>query len=88
MSKLVFPAAGAPYRGFIGEVRGWLQRIGSFYEKSTGSKADLVAQLNVLVKALGGTQAIVTSGTVITATGTGTTATITVAAGVVTIALT
>ena len=46
MSKIVFPGAGAPYRGFVGEVRGWLQRIGSFAEKAPGSIPTLIAQVN------------------------------------------
>lgn len=54
MSKLVFPGAGAPYRGFIGEVRGWLQRIGSYHDKSPASATALRAQLQVLVNKLGG----------------------------------
>lgn len=60
MAKLVFPGAGSPYRGFVGEVRGWLNRIASFAEKSPGAVATLVAQLNVLATKLG--SQVVTAG--------------------------
>lgn len=54
MAKLVFPSVGAPYRGFIGELRGWLNRIASYYEKQPGAAASLMAQINVLAVKLGG----------------------------------
>jgi len=53
MAKLTFPGVGAPYRGFIGEVRGWLNRIASFAENSPGSVTALNAQLAVLATKLG-----------------------------------
>lgn len=57
MAKLVFPSVPAPYRGFVGEVRGWLSRIASFVERSpgaTGSTTHILAQVQVLVNKLGG----------------------------------
>lgn len=48
MAKLVFPTVGPPYRGFVGEVRGWLQRIASYGEKDPGSVSVLRAQINSL----------------------------------------
>ena len=54
MAKLVFPSVGAPYRGFVGEVRGWFQRIASYAVKSPGSLATLRAQADVLLSALDG----------------------------------
>lgn len=53
MSKLVFPAVQAPYRGFVGEVRGWFQRIASYAEKSPDSKAVINTQVAVLASDLG-----------------------------------
>lgn len=96
MSKLVFPAVGAPYRGVIGEVRGWFNRIASYAEKSPGAVAPLNTQLAVLATKLGFTPALpATSKTVsngstqtgVTMTGTagaGKTATFTVAGGQIT----
>lgn len=49
MAKLVFPSVGAPYRGFVGEVRGWLSRIASYAEKQPGAKAAINTQLAVLL---------------------------------------
>lgn len=85
MSRLVFPSVGAPYRGFVGEVRGWFQRIASSVEKSPGSAAAINTQIAVLAAATGyqtalpATQAIVTNNQKITGvTGTGTVANIVV----------
>lgn len=52
MAKLVFPTVGAPYRGFVGETRGWCRTIASYAEKNPGSKPALLAQIAVLVDAL------------------------------------
>lgn len=91
MAKLEFPAVGAPYRGFIGEVRGWFNRIASFYEKSPGSETALNSQIAVLAAETGfttelpATQAIVTNADTFNGvTGTGTIATFTVSGGVIT----
>lgn len=59
MAKLVFPSVGAPYRGFVGEVRGWLSRIASYSERQAGAIPSLVAQINVLAVKLG--SAVVTT---------------------------
>ncbi len=48
MAKLVFPGVGAPYRGFIGELRGWFQRIASYVERSPGAAAAINSQIGVL----------------------------------------
>lgn len=53
MAKLVFPSVPAPYRGFVGEVRGWLSRIASYSERSTGSVSVLITQLQTLANKLG-----------------------------------
>lgn len=53
MAKLVFPGVGAPYRGFVGEVRGWLNRIASFVENSPGAATPINAQLAVLLDETG-----------------------------------
>lgn len=57
MSKLVFPsvaAAGLPYRGFVSEVRTWLQRIASWTEKNgPESKTEIARQLAVLSALVG-----------------------------------
>lgn len=53
MAKLVFPSVPAPYRGFVGEVRGWLSRIATFSERSTGSVTVLLSQLQILATKLG-----------------------------------
>lgn len=96
MAKLVFPGVGAPYRGFIGEVRGWLNRIASYVENSPGAISVINSQLDVLAAETGfmptlpSTQAIVSNGQKITGvTGSGTVANITVnpTTKVVTVAL-
>ena len=48
MAKLVFPSVGKPYRGFVGECRGWFKRIASWAENSPGGKAVVNTQLAVL----------------------------------------
>lgn len=85
MSKLVFPGVGAPYRGFIGEVRGWSRTIASYAQKQPQAKPAILSQLQVLLTNLGyvpvlpPTQAIVTNAQKITGvTGTGTVANIAV----------
>lgn len=98
MAKLVFPSVKAPYRGFAGEVRGWLNRIASYTDRSPDAKAVLAAQIKALSQVgidlntpLTATQAIVTNAQKITGvTGTGTVANITVnpTTKAVTIALT
>ena len=61
MAKLVFPSVNAPYRGFVGEVRGWFNRIASFAEKSPDAKAVINTQLGVLATDLGFVQPIATN---------------------------
>lgn len=85
MSKLVFPGVGSPYRGFIGEVRGWFRTIATKVEDSPAAAAVINTQLAVLaaktgfVTALPPTQAVVTNAQKITGvTGTGTVANIAV----------
>jgi len=55
MAKLVFPRVAAPYRGFVGEVRGWMNRIATWSDRvdATG-KALMVQQLLPLAVKLGG----------------------------------
>lgn len=53
MAKLVFPSVNAPYRGFMGEVRGWLNRMASWVEKSPGGKATLQAQVKAFADQAG-----------------------------------
>lgn len=98
MAKLVFPSVGAPYRGFVGEVRGWLNRIASYNERQPASTANLVNTLRPLLNKLGvtftsdlpATSKVVANGstqTGVTMTGTagaGKTATFTVAGGQIT----
>jgi len=67
MAKLVFPGVGAPYRGFIGEVRGWVNRIATYHDRQSGAALNLIATLrplltkmNAAVVANGGTQSGVT----------------------------
>jgi hypothetical protein len=75
MAKLVFPSVNAPYRGFVGEVRGWLNRTASWLEKSPGGKATLESQIKAFVTQtdltvtdpLPSTQKIIVSGTKVTA---------------------
>lgn len=57
MAKLVFPTVGAPYRGFVGETRGWYRTIASYAEKSPGSIPALTSQLEVLAVYLSELQA-------------------------------
>lgn len=85
MSNLVFPGVGSPYRGFVGEIRGWFRRIATYAEKSPQSKAVINTQLAILAANLGfqtalpNTQAVVTNGQKIAGvTGTGTFANIAV----------
>ncbi|AUZ94749.1 hypothetical protein HOR97_gp43 [Agrobacterium phage Atu_ph03] len=87
MAKLVFPSVKAPYRGFAGEVRGWLNRIASYTDRSPDAKAVLADQIKVLSQVgidlnapLPATQAVVSDGQVVGEY------TISVAAGVVSIA--
>jgi len=98
MAKLVFPGVGAPYRGFIGEVRGWVNRIATYHDRQSGATANLVATLRPLMTKLGvtftsdlpATSKVVANGstqTGVTMTGTagaGKTATFTVAGGAIT----
>lgn len=93
MAKLTYPAVGKPYRGFIGEVRGWFNRIASFTDNSEDSKSVLNTQIAVLAAktgyetALPATQTKISNGQqlVVPVTGTyATKATVTVAGGVVT----
>lgn len=98
MAKLSFPVASAPYRGFIGEIRGWFNRIASFLEKSPGSATTINAHLQTLATKTGfvqtqpATKQLISNGqavTGVTLTGTagaGKTATFTVAGGVITAA--
>lgn len=86
MSNIVFPATKAPYRGFVGEVRGWLRRISSYVEKSPASGPAISAQISAAIAQTDGlsvilpsTVGVVTNGQKITGvTGTGTVANITV----------
>ena len=93
MAKLVFPAVGKPYRGFIGEVRGWFNRIASYVEDQPSATTALNTQIAILgaktgfETALPATTAKVTNGQQITVPVTGTYATkitLTVAGGAVT----
>lgn len=54
MAKLVFPSVGTPYRGFIGELRGWFNRIASYAERSPDAAAVIMTQVSVLATKLGG----------------------------------
>lgn len=58
MAKLVFPSVGKPYRGFVGEVRGWFKRIASWAENSPGGKAVVNTQIAALAAYTGYTQAL------------------------------
>lgn len=96
MAKLVYPAVGKPYRGFVGEVRGWFNRIASYVEDQPGATTALNTQIEVLGAKTGfettlpATTAKVTNGQqlVIPVTGTyATTVTLTVAGGAVTAAV-
>lgn len=58
MAKLVFPSVAAPYRGFVGEVRGWFSRIASYTEKSPASAAVINTQLQTLATKTGFQSAI------------------------------
>lgn len=86
MANLVFPATKAPYRGFVGEIRGWLRRIASYVEQSPASGpiisqhlSALIAQTEGLSVVLPSTAALVTNGQKITGvTGEGTVANIAV----------
>ena len=53
MTKLVFPGAGKPYRGFISEMRTWFQVIASHARQSPTAKATINEQLAVLAAATG-----------------------------------
>lgn len=94
MAKLVFPSVNAPYRGFMGEVRGWLNRTASWLEKSPGGKATLETQLKAfgeqtgldLAAPLPSTSAVVSNGDTLTTTSPDGTVTLTVTDGVVTAA--
>lgn len=91
MAKLVFPSVNAPYRGFMGEVRGWLNRTASWLQNSPGGKSTVEAQIKAFGEQTGldlntplpETQAVVTDGETITTTSPAGTVTLTVAAGVV-----
>lgn len=91
MAKLVFPSVNAPYRGFMGEVRGWLNRTASWLEKSPGGKATLEAQVKAFGEQTGldlntplpATSAVVSNGDTLTTTSPAGTVTLTVADGVV-----
>lgn len=48
MAKLVFPATKAPYRGFVGETRGWFRTIASYAQKHPRAAVALQAQVAVL----------------------------------------
>jgi hypothetical protein len=49
MAKLVFPSANAPYRGFVGEVRGWLNRIASYVQNSPQAAPILSEHISALI---------------------------------------
>lgn len=49
MAKVNYPSVGAPYRGFTGEVRGWLNRIASYVDDCPDAKAAIGAQIDALV---------------------------------------
>lgn len=53
MSKLVFPGAGKPYRGFISEVRTWFQLISSFVTRNPAAATDINASIHALALATG-----------------------------------
>lgn len=85
MSQVVFPAAKAPYRGFVGEVRGWLRRINTYVKNSPQSGPTVSAQLSALIAQTPGlsvvlptTAAIVANGQKLAASGTGAVATVVV----------
>jgi hypothetical protein len=85
--RLAFPSVGTPYRGFIGEVRGWFNRISDFYGRQPGSKADLTGHITVLLNSIDATKAVVSNTQQLTVPVTGTyatKATLTVVAGAVT----
>lgn len=88
MAKLTFPQTVAPYRGFIGEVRGWFNRIASYKEKSPDAKVPLLAHIAVLLTQVsGGANASVANAQELTIPVTGTyasKATLTVTGGAVT----
>lgn len=73
MAKLVFPSVKAPYRGFVGEVRGWFNRIASYVEKSPAANAEVNKQIVPLLNKLGyvptipGNQRLITSAVKVTA---------------------
>lgn len=69
MSRLIFPSvlpASIPYRGFVSEVRTWLQRIASWVEKNgPESSTEIGRQVAVLTAIVGtgsATQALVSNG--------------------------
>lgn len=53
MSKLLFPSAGKPYRGFVSEVRTWFQMISSFVTRNPGSASDINEHIGALALATG-----------------------------------
>lgn len=53
MSRLVFPSVGAPYRGFVGEIRGWLQRMASYLDRSPGAATAIISQVQTFANAVG-----------------------------------
>lgn len=73
MAKLVFPSVKSPYRGFMGEVRGWLNRIASYVDNSPGAKVEVAKQLEPLLTYVGyvptipGNQKLITSTVKVTA---------------------
>lgn len=55
MAKLAFPQVVAPYRGFVGEVRGWMNRIATWSDRvDAAGKAVMATQIRPLVEKLSG----------------------------------
>lgn len=58
MTKITFPGAGKPYRGFISELRTWFQIVASFVSRNPGSATEINAQIGALAAATGYTTPI------------------------------
>ena len=63
MAKLAFPQVVAPYRGFVGEVRGWMNRIATWNDRNNATASAIMRnQIQPLIVHLGGFIASVGTG--------------------------
>lgn len=50
MANVKFPSAKSPHRGFAGELRGWLNRVASYVDRSPDGAAMVGEHLDALAK--------------------------------------